>query len=172
MAIDFNQNYFQLFDIECSTSINHNLLEKKYLEFQKEFHPDRFVNASDYEKRISLQITSHVNKAYETLKNDYLKNIYLLKMKGYEIEDENNTISDPEFLTHQMELREEVEDVMETWDDKISKELFLRISNYKKNYLKEFKDNYNNNLLQEASKNIMKIKFYMSIESDFKRNVE
>ena len=172
MAIDFNQNYFQLFEIECSTSINYKLLEKKYLEFQKKFHPDKYVNASNHEKRLSLQITSYINEAYEVLKNDYLKSIYLLKIKGYEIEDENNTISDSEFLMHQMELREEVEDVLKIKNEKTTKELFLKISNHKKKCLEEFKCNYNNNLFKEALEIIQKIKFYISIEKDFKRNIK
>ena len=101
--INFNQNYFQLFKIEQSVTIDSISLEKKYFELQKEFHPDKYVNAGDHEKRLSLQITSYINEAYETLKNDYLKSVYLLKVEGFEVGDQNNTISDPEFLMHQME---------------------------------------------------------------------
>ena len=71
MTVSFNENYFQLFEIEKSVLIDLNVLEDKYLELQKEFHPDKYVNASDQEKRISLQITSYINEAYNTLKNDY-----------------------------------------------------------------------------------------------------
>ena len=70
MTVSFNENYFQLFEIEKSVLIDLNVLEDKYLELQKEFHPDKYVNASDQEKRISLQITSYINEAYNTLKND------------------------------------------------------------------------------------------------------
>ena len=111
MTVSFNENYFQLFEIEKSLFIDLNVLEDKYLELQKEFHPDKYVNASDQEKRISLQITSYINEAYNTLKNDYLKSIYLLKIEGYKLEDQNNTISDSVFLVHQMELREESEKI-------------------------------------------------------------
>ena len=75
MAIDFNQNFFELFELDYSVDINSEILEKKYLNFQKKFHPDKFVNASDYEKRMSLQITSYINEAYKVLKNDYLKSM-------------------------------------------------------------------------------------------------
>jgi hypothetical protein len=37
MAIDFNQNFFELFELECSVDINSEILEKKYLNFQKNF---------------------------------------------------------------------------------------------------------------------------------------
>ena len=61
MTVSFNQNYFQLFEIEQSVFIDFNILEEKYLELQKEFHPDKYVNASDQEKRISLQILSLIH---------------------------------------------------------------------------------------------------------------
>ena len=70
-----------LFELDNSFDVNYESLEKKYLSFQKSFHPDKFVNASDQEKRISLQIISYINEAYETLKNDYLKN-YALKFNS------------------------------------------------------------------------------------------
>ena len=35
MTIDFNQNYFQLFDIEQSVLIDCGELEKRYLELQR-----------------------------------------------------------------------------------------------------------------------------------------
>ena len=37
MAIDFNQNYFQLFELENSFDVNYESLEKKYLSFQEVF---------------------------------------------------------------------------------------------------------------------------------------
>ena len=73
MTVSFNENYFQLFEIEKSLFIDLNILEEKYLELQKEFHPDKYVNASEQEKRLSIQITSYINEAYNTLKNDYFK---------------------------------------------------------------------------------------------------
>ena len=130
MSIDFNQNYFQLFEIECSVLIDHEVLEKKYLSFQKNFHPDKYVNGSDQE-------------AYQTLKNDYLKSIYLLKIKGFEVDDQNNTISDPEFLMHQMELREESEEIQLKQDIKSNENFISKIKALKEGCLENFEKNYN-----------------------------
>ena len=140
MAIDFNQNYFQLFELENSFDVNYESLEKKYLSFQKSFHPDKFVNASDQEKRISLQIISYINEAYETLKNDYLKSIYLLKINGYEIDDQNTTISDPDFLMHQMELREELEEIEKSESTELKKIFLEKINKHKIDCLNDFKE--------------------------------
>ena len=170
MAIDFNQNFFELFELECSVDINSEILEKKYLNFQKKFHPDKFVNASDHEKRLSLQITSYVNEAYKILKNDYLKSMYLLKIKGYDIDNQNNTISDPDFLMHQMELREESDEIISKKNANLKKDFFIKLNVLKKKFQDDFKIKYESGLFEEASDSIKKMKFYISIENDLKRN--
>ena len=170
MAIDFNQNFFELFELECSVDINSEILEKKYLNFQKKFHPDKFVNASDHEKRLSLQITSYVNEAYKILKNDYLKSMYLLKIKGYDIDNQNNTISDPDFLMHQMELREESDEIISKKNVNLNKDFFIKLNVLKKKFQDDFKIKYESGLFEEASDSIKKMKFYISIENDLIRN--
>ena len=168
--INFNQNYFQLFKIEQSAIVDSNSLEKKYFELQKEFHPDKYVNAGDHEKRLSLQITSYINEAYETLKNDYLKSIYLLKVEGFEIGDQNNTISDPEFLMHQMELREESEKISLNKNPEELKNFSLKIENLKNECLLSFNKKYEEKMYNDASTKIKEMKFYISIENDFKKD--
>ena len=170
MGIDFNQNFFELFELECSVDINSEILEKKYLNFQKNFHPDKFVNASDHEKRLSLQITSYINEAYKILKNDYLKSMYLLKIEGYDIDNQNSTISDPSFLIHQMELREESEEIMSKKSRNLEKLFFVKLNGLKKKLQDDFKKKYESELFEEASDSIKKMKFYISIENDLKRN--
>ena len=168
--INFNQNYFQLFKIKQSVTVDSNSLEKKYFELQKEFHPDKYVNAGDHEKRLSLQITSYINEAYETLKNDYLKSIYLLKVDGFEVDDQNQTISDPEFLMHQMELREESEKIALNKNPEELKNFSLKIEKLKNECLLNFNKKYEEKMYNDASTKIKEMKFYISIENDFKKD--
>ena len=168
--INFNQNYFQLFKIEQSVTIDSISLEKKYFELQKEFHPDKYVNAGDHEKRLSLQITSYINEAYETLKNDYLKSVYLLKVEGFEVGDQNNTISDPEFLMHQMELREEYEKITLSKNSEELKNFATKIGRLKNECLLSFNRRYEKKMYNDASIKIKEMKFYISIENDFKKD--
>jgi molecular chaperone HscB len=170
MTVSFNQNYFQLFEIEQSVFIDFNILEEKYLELQKEFHPDKYVNASEQEKRLSIQITSYINEAYNTLKNDYLKSVYLLKIEGYEFEDQNNTISDTEFLMHQMELREEYEKITLSKNSEELKNFAIKIERLKNECLLSFNRRYEKKMYNDASIKIKEMKFYISIENDFKKD--
>ena len=82
-----------------------------YMELQKQVHPDNFANESDERKRISLQQTSRVNEAYNTLKDDVLRAAYMLTLKGVDINLSNETTKDMAFLMEQMQTREKLENI-------------------------------------------------------------
>ena len=44
-------------------------LEQGYREIQAQIHPDRFAASGDAERRASMQWTTRVNEAYQTLSN-------------------------------------------------------------------------------------------------------
>jgi molecular chaperone HscB len=81
------------------------------MDLQKQVHPDRFANASDKEKRLSMQQTSWINEAQATLKDPVLRATYLLKLKGVDINLENETTMDSGFLMQQLEMRERLENI-------------------------------------------------------------
>ena len=62
-----NLNYFEIFGIEAQITIDIEHLNKKYLTLQSEFHPDKFVNASNLEKSMATRISTYINDAYNTL---------------------------------------------------------------------------------------------------------
>ena len=78
-----NMNYFELFELEVIFNIDKNLLLDKYIELQKKYNPDKAESEVELYKRTS--IASEVNAAYKTLKNDYLRASYILKLKGIDI---------------------------------------------------------------------------------------
>ena len=86
-------------------------LETQYKALQRELHPDRYVNASDAQRRWSLQATSLINEAYQTLKSPLLRATYLLKLNGIDLQADTDTRMSNEFLMRQMMLREQLDDV-------------------------------------------------------------
>lgn len=62
---------------------------------------------SDEEKSISENYSSLVNKAYSVLQSPLKRAMYLLSMKGENIQ-EDQKIENPEFLMEIMEINEEV----------------------------------------------------------------
>lgn len=106
--MDFNADHFTLFGLPRSYRLDALALDKRYREIQSEVHPDRFTQAGDSERRLSLQWATRVNEAYQTLRKPLPRAQYLLSLSGYEVDGHSNTAMPPEFLMEQMEWREAV----------------------------------------------------------------
>lgn len=112
----FNQDYFELFGLERGFDLDPDLLIHRYRDLQKTFHPDKFANATEQERRIALQQAALINTAYQTLKDPLGRARYLLELAGVQQAGEQQTIRDPEFLEEQMELREALQELPEEAD--------------------------------------------------------
>lgn len=107
------QNYFQLFNLPSAFSVDEVLLKQAFRALQRQFHPDRFVNASAQEQKIALQYATTINEAYHCLASPLLRAQYLLTQAGYEQLD-HTLKNDPEFLMQQMHWREQLAAVLTT----------------------------------------------------------
>lgn len=110
--MNFNQNYFEIFGLPVAYDVDLGLLSDRFLELQKEVHPDRFASRTEQEKRLAMQWATLLNSANDTLKSPLKRAIYLLQLEGIELED--NPQLPPEFLMEQIELREQLEDIEES----------------------------------------------------------
>ncbi len=104
--VDFSKNYFELFGLPVGFRIDRAALSSRYRDLQRVVHPDRYANASDQERRLSLQQATLVNEAFETLKDPVRRARYLLSLNGIDEDDSQQTTRDAAFLMEQMELRE------------------------------------------------------------------
>lgn len=59
-----NVNFFQLFNLPTSYSLDDKTLEMAYKSLQKQLHPDKFAKACNKEKDISTEASALVNHAY------------------------------------------------------------------------------------------------------------
>lgn len=146
-------NYFELFDLPVSLSIDQNILTKKYIALQKKYHPDFFTLATDIEKKEALEKSALLNKAVNVLKNEVEIIKYVLQLKGV-LEDDEKYQLDPGFLMEMMDLNEDVANGDKKISEKISfiaKSLFQVIKPVILNYdhkkvnpqeLKELKEYY------------------------------
>jgi molecular chaperone HscB len=92
------------------------LLAERYRALQHALHPDRYAAAGDREKRLSMQASTRVNEAFQTLKDPLERARYLLSLHTGETGGDNETTQDMAFLMEQMELRETLADVKEQPD--------------------------------------------------------
>jgi molecular chaperone HscB len=116
MDLNLSSDYFELFALPRGFDVNPSDLEQRYRELQRSLHPDRFAQATDQERRLSVQGAALVNEAYQTLKSPLLRAQYLLELKGAPLIDGQGGNMDPEFLMEQMELREALDEVRSSTD--------------------------------------------------------
>jgi molecular chaperone HscB len=102
------QNHFELFQLPQRFAVDAAALDAAYREVQGRVHPDKFVNATDAEKRVAMQWATRANEAYQTLKNPQKRAQYLCELNGVDLQTESNTAMPMAFLMQQMEWREEL----------------------------------------------------------------
>ena len=106
--MDLRADHFALFGLNRGFRLDLSDLDSRYRDIQAQVHPDRFANAGDAERRMSMQWATHANEAYQTLKKPLERAKYLLHLTGHDIQAENNTAMPADFLMEQMEWREAV----------------------------------------------------------------
>jgi molecular chaperone HscB len=110
------QDFFSLFGLPRRQELDAERLELLYRDIQAKVHPDKHAHLSDSEKRMAMQWATHVNEAYQTLKDPLQRARYLLHLAGHDVGLESNTAMPAEFLIAQMELRETVAAAREAGD--------------------------------------------------------
>jgi molecular chaperone HscB len=102
-------NYFELFEIPCSFTVDASILAKKYFALQKQFHPDFFTQDDEDAQSNALQKTAEINKGLKILKNTDETIKYVLQLKNLLVEDEKYQLPNS-FLMEMMDFNEAIDD--------------------------------------------------------------
>ena len=102
-------NYFELFEFDIAPIIDKSLLTKKYLQLQKQYHPDNYSLSNEYEQSQSLEMSSLINKAFAVFKDDLHTVGYFLQIKGLITTDEKYQLPSA-FLMEMMEVNEQIDE--------------------------------------------------------------
>ncbi|CAH2010596.1 unnamed protein product [Acanthoscelides obtectus] len=156
------ENLFKVLSMEEDFKMDEGALKNKFRKMQSLIHPDKFSNRSSAEQSISEEYSSLINKAYNILQTPLKRAEHLLELKGQKL-DENDKIDDPEFLMEMMSLNEEVE---EAGDNKqLLKNLFEKNKCVIDQLEKEIEDNFRSNSIEKTKKNVIKLKYFISIHN-------
>ena len=131
------QNHFELFHLPRQFAIDAGALDAAYREVQGRVHPDKFVNATDAEKRVAMQWATRANEAYQTLKNPQRRAQYLCELHGVDLQVESNTAMPMAFLMQQMEWREELAEARATRNAELLDQLDGQLRSARKGQLKD-----------------------------------
>ena len=162
MSLLLQKNFFELFGLSVSYSIDGDKLADLYRQLQRQFHPDRFASASDYEKRIALQYATYINEAYDSLKSPLPRAQYLMELAGFSQKDhtmQNDTV----FLLQQMEWRDQLGSA--TSCEQVDK-LIYDTQAVESEYLQIFDEAYQEKNYDDAQLNIDKLQFVSKFETE------
>jgi len=155
------QNFFELFNIEISVDINKSDLDEKVKILQNNFHPDKFTNGSDFEKRLALQISSYINDGYKILGDIVLRVEYILKINNFN-KDESTTINDIGFLQEQIMYNELIESLKENLEENVIDDNLSDIKLKLKNTINNIKLSYQDREFEDMWQNLSKLRFYIN----------
>jgi molecular chaperone HscB len=163
-TLDLKQSYFNLFGLKLSFDIDIGQLHSEQQRLQAIYHPDRFVNAGEQDRRISVQQASWINQAFETLSNPVKRARYMLELSGLELNDESETTSDTVFLMEQLAIREEIDECRSDADplcccDHIASKLRSKAEQFGSEFIASF----NQGQLEEARQSSRKMQFIQRI---------
>ena len=82
MSPDPLSDYFAFLGLSRQLKIDLALLEQRFRELSRQYHPDYFYNASQKERLESLERSSFLNDAYRTLRNPVSRIEYLLRLEN------------------------------------------------------------------------------------------
>ena len=108
--MDFNQDFFTLFQLPRRFALDRAALDAAYRRIQGEVHPDRFAASPEAERRLALQWATRANEAHQPLRQPLARARYLLALAGVDTAEDTNTAMPAEFLMLQMEWREAMMD--------------------------------------------------------------
>ena len=154
------KNFFELFNIDIAVDINKSELDEKVKALQIKFHPDKFASGSDVEKRLALQLSSHINDGYKILSDIVLRIEYILKINNF-VKDESKTINDASFLKEQIEYNELEESLKEHYDDDLVRNHLNKIKLLLKNSIEDIKLSFKSKDYETMWQHLSKLRFYI-----------
>ena len=108
-------DYFTFLGLPRRLNIDMALLEQRFRELSRQYHPDYFYNAPAKERIAALERSSHLNDAYRTLRNPVSRIEYLLGLEGLELgkPGDGSPQVPPSLLEEVFALNEELDEIRE-----------------------------------------------------------
>lgn len=152
-------DFFSKFGFPISFEIDVNDCKKRYLEMQSKVHPDLFIKKSQIEQTIALNCSSFLNDGYHTLKDDYKRSKYILKLHDIDLDKESHQyfINQTEFLSEIMDLTEAKAEAI---DDLEKTKINDYIENQKASTLENIKLDFKSGDISKAAIDTIKLSYY------------
>ena len=98
-------NYFELYEIRIAFEIDGPLLKKKFYELSRQYHPDYHANESQEKQKKNLELSTLINKAYQTLSSPIKRIEYILTLFQVIVDSDQYKLPQ-DFLIEMMDINE------------------------------------------------------------------
>lgn len=166
------RNFFELFNLPAQFDVDGKALDTAYRNIQRLVHPDRFVTASEAEKRAAVQYASLVNDAYQTLRDPLKRAGHLCALNGVPIDNNAHIQMDPLFLMEQMAWREKLEAAQDSGDREALLALDGEQAKLRAKQLMAVKGHLDAHRFKEAVTGIHKLMFLNRFGEDIRRAID
>src|SRR5579875_1490972 len=106
-----SKNFFEFFGIDRKLLLDPDVLQKRFYELSRNWHPDRFSRKSADEQAQALEATAVLNDGYRTLRDPVKRAEYLLTEEGFPIGEQRSKDVPPELLEEVFELNMALEEL-------------------------------------------------------------
>ncbi|HVZ40569.1 MAG TPA: Fe-S protein assembly co-chaperone HscB [Candidatus Kapabacteria bacterium] len=108
MSAGTPDDYFAFMGIDHELLIDTRMLEQRYFQLSRDFHPDFHTDASEEARQASLDNSSMLNRAYRTLKDPYERARHLLALESRDVSEAQRRQIPPSLLMEVMEMQETI----------------------------------------------------------------
>ncbi|MGE0592819.1 MAG: Fe-S protein assembly co-chaperone HscB [Vicinamibacterales bacterium] len=113
LALGRHGDYFTFFGLPKRLQLDADVLERRFRELSRQFHPDYYYGATPTERLASLERSSYLNDAYRILKNPVSRAEYVLSLEGVRSPSGQPSAVPPGLLEDVFALNEELDEIRE-----------------------------------------------------------
>jgi molecular chaperone HscB len=103
-------DYFQVLGVPRRLEQDAQILQQRFYELHRQWHPDRYQTGPQEARSASLRNTAAVNRAYSTLRDPVERGEYWLTLQGETLGANNNRVP-PDLAALVFEVQEKLEDL-------------------------------------------------------------
>lgn len=106
-----SRNFFAFFGLDQKLTVDPDLLQRRFYELSRQWHPDRFSRKPASEQAQALEATAILNDGYRTLKDPVQRAEYLLSEEGFPIGEQRSKDVPAELLEEVFDLNMALEEL-------------------------------------------------------------
>lgn len=104
-------DYYSFFGLERKLTLDTGMLQKRFYELSREYHPDRFAQKPAEERLKAEEASAILNDGYRVLRDPLQRAEYVLKQEGFDIGEQRSKDVPPELLEEVFELNMALEEL-------------------------------------------------------------